>query len=190
MERWNRHLNQIEHPVLPRGGRGGAFPLMPGVAPPPANGPQGTVLAVEPWWRFEYESAQDWYRKNLAVALPAAIGTTAVPAFSFTVPPNTRMVLKQFIIQITNPTNATDVVATLLRNGQPIAGFNAIAFLPMVAATEALPYNDLNIRFGGGDTFTASFTDNTATAWTVGITASGWFVGESDIQRLMGGVSY
>lgn len=166
------------------------MPSVPGIAPPASNGPQGSFLAIEPWWRFEYESAQDWFLANLAVALPAAIGTTVVPAFTFTVPNNFRMVLKQLIIQVTNPTNAIVVTAAILRDGQPVAGFGAVPFLPMVAATEALPYNDLNIRFGGGQVLTASFTNAAATAWTVGIQASGWFCSDADIDRLMAGMRY
>jgi hypothetical protein len=109
----------------------------------------------------------------------------------FTVPASSRAVLKQFVIEIQAPTTATNVTVSLLRSGNPIIGFQNIAFIPMNAATQALPFNGVDLRFNNNETLSAVFTNNNpGTAWTVGISGSGWSVPQADIDRLSGPIKY
>ena len=189
----NAYLESLGHPVTATSPSGAASMGIPPLDPAAsaALGPSSSILGISPWWLYKYENAQDWYQSNLNFNLAAGAVASLVTAFSQQVPINSKLILKQFVIQITNPTNLTNVFVTLLRNNNPINGWSNILFLPMNAATEALPYNDVDLRFDEGEIFTATFTNgNAGTAWVVGILASGWFVQKSDIARLQGGVRY
>ena len=196
-ERGNSYLRELEFPgkIVPPGG----IPVQPGGSDGGAGalsqatnlGPTGSTLNVSPWWLYEYESAQDWYSANIQFVLAAGAQNFAVPNFGFTVPQGNRMVLKQFIIGVQNPTTAINVSVALMRGNAPISGFSQVFFLPMAAATQDLPFNDLNLRFNGTDQFSAQFSNgNAGTAWTLNIQASGWYVLQTEIDRLQGGVRY
>ena len=190
----NDYLQSLARPSVSTQPGGAASLGMDAPSPSPsagASGPTSAVVSVFPWWMFKSESSQAWYQANLNFALAANTSNLVVTNFSFQCPPSCKLVLKMFEIQVTSPTTAITVFCTLLRNGQPINGWNNVRFNPSNAATLLLPFNDVNEILQENETLTASFTNqNIATAWTVGIVAAGWYTLLSEITRLSGGVRY
>lgn len=188
----NSYLQSLAHPTVGKAGqsaRAVGMPSPPAIEPA-VLGPTDTSFNIYPWWDKKSDGAQDWFTTARAFSLAASTLNSAITGISFKVPANTKAVLKQFLMEILNPTTATDVYLTLLRNGTPIAGWNNTPFRSLAAAYEGLPYNEVNILLDEGETFTATYSNNTATVWTTGFQASGWFVNKTDIKRLSGNLRY
>ena len=190
----NAYLQSLAHPTVGKAAQGAARAMgmpAPPADKPPVLGPSDTSFNIYPWWDKKSDGAQDWFTTARAFSLAGGATNSAITGISFVVPSNTRAVLKQFLMEVINPTTAIDVYLTLLRNGQPIVGWNNTPFRAMSASYQGLPYNDVNILLDEGETFTASYTNgNAATTWTTGLQVSGWFINKTDIKRLSGNLRY
>lgn len=189
----NSYLQSLAHPTVNQVAQSARAI---GMSAPPATepavlGPTDTSFTIYPWWDKKSIAAQDWFVTQRAFTLAAGATNSKITGISFRVPANSMMVVKQFLMEVINPTTAIDVYLTLLRNTQPVVGWTNTAFRAMSASYQGLPYNEVNIIFDEGELFEASYTNgNAATAWTTGLQVSGWFVNKTDIKRLSGNLRY
>lgn len=168
-------------------GAAAQVPTQSGQLPTPQQ--LGGTLQINPWYVWEYPSAQDWS----AVAANFAAGgnaTTLATAggFSYKVPAQNVSVIKQVTVTIQNILAASAVTWTLLRNGAPIPGWSGRLIPPLSATAIAVPYNDLVIRLAQNDVLTASITEVGGNAYTCSIEASGWHLPRTEVERLQGGI--
>lgn len=157
-----------------------------GHAPTPQQ--LGATVQITPWYLNKFTTSVDWdtYAANFALA---ASTTTTATGFSYTVPSNMRAVIKQVTVTVQSLVNTSTVTWTLLRNGSPIQGYNAVLIPPGTAGLIVMPYNGIDLQLSQGDILTARMTESGGTAYTASIAASGWATPTADIQRLQSGLS-
>lgn len=165
--------------------------LPPGVMPPV----QQFSVQVNPWWDKKWDAAQAW--NILAQNFTVAAGQAATPAnyvtnFLYQVPTVNRSVIKAALLTIQNPVATTDVRMTIFVNDAPVQGWNGIAFPPLSATAEVIPFNDINITLQQNDVVHVAFSEqsNPAASWTCSLQLLGWQITQNEIERVQGLLKY
>ena len=162
---------------------------------PPAP-PARPKVEVFPWWDLKWENAQAWSTRALNfVVNPTAVANTTTPVpgtFNFQVRPQNSGVIKSLRMTVQNPVATIQLALTLFIGQSPVEGWTGIPFDPVAATAYILVFNDINVLMRQNDILTASFTDtsNPASAWTCSLTASGWQVQNTEIERVQQGFRY
>ncbi len=104
----------------------------------------------------------------------AAVEVGTITGATIVIPSGNLGVIRNFTIYISNMVAATNVTYTLLVNGQPQQGYQALSMFPRVSPFVSNGF-DCFIRVTGEATITVSFSNIDGGAYTVGAAFGGWY---------------
>lgn len=115
-------------------------------------------------------------------ATAAVQANVVIAGATIAVPQNMLGVVASVTLYITNMLATTNVTFTVLRDGNPIAGYQALKIFPRVSPFVANTF-DIPIRVTGPSTITVQFNNNDGGTYVVGAALSGWLWGVTAGQQ-------
>lgn len=115
-------------------------------------------------------------------ATAAVQANVVIAGATVTVPANMLGVIASVTLYITNMLTTTNVQYTVLRDNNPIAGYQNLKIFPRVSPFVANTF-DIPIRITGPSTITVTFNNNDGGTYVVGAALSGWQWGATADQQ-------
>jgi len=166
-----------------------------GIVPSPfseASERSQASVALTPWWVERPPFATDFFATDKGTILAAGPGApTELPGTVFTLPTGDAVaVIKAVTIFINAPTVLTDVDWQIQINEGPVAGWDQLTTFPRAAANLSIDFGGTIFVTQGARIRMVATNQSAAGPWTVGGSFTGWYLSQSDIQRVFGRVGY
>lgn len=153
----------------------------------PETPPRQTIVTIPPPEVEPIPTAKDFFRILRTAALAAGAGNQVVStALRYQASGGIVAAIKFVSIFVDAPTALTNVVWSVLLNGAPAPGFDALTFSPRVAANFERTF-PCTIRVPPNTTVQVVITNQDAAGpWTVGASFGGWGWNQQEGERYTG----
>lgn len=112
--------------------------------------------------------------------------TQLIPGAAVTLPKNFIGIIRGYSIYIDNMLTTTNVIYTLLIDGNPAPGYGSLTMFPRAAPSVSNGF-DAFVRIPDGATVTVKFQNMDGGSYIVGASFSGWFWPKAAGDRWIGG---
>jgi hypothetical protein len=117
-----------------------------------------------------------------SVASPGAANNVAITGCTFDIPDASLAIIRSVSLYITGMIATTNVLWSLLRDNQPLPGYQNISIFPRAVASIGLSL-DAFLRVRGKCTISMQFSNIDGAAYVVGGAFSGWYWPETSDAR-------